>query len=126
LRSLLSDLAGERIVILSTHIVSDAEAAATRIAVINRGRLLTSAPPEVLLQSVAGKVWQWVVPSAHLNAVRQHHLVSSTARRPDGVHVRVVSDSAPGPAAIGASPVLEEAYLYLLANANGTTGGDAP
>jgi ABC-2 type transport system ATP-binding protein len=121
-RNLLSDLAGERIVILSTHIVSDAEAAATEIAVINQGNLLTSAPPEALLQGVAGKVWQWVVPSAELNPVRQRCLVSGTARRPDGVHVRVVADAAPSPAAISASPMLEDAYLYLLAVANGGGG----
>jgi ABC-type multidrug transport system ATPase subunit len=120
-RNLLSDLAGERIVILSTHIVSDAEATATEIAVIYRGRLLQHAAPESLLQAVQGKVWQWVVPSAELTAVRQHHLVSSTVRRADGVHVRVLADAAPGPTAVGVPPVLEDAYLYILDRANGRT-----
>jgi ABC-2 type transport system ATP-binding protein len=120
-RNLLSDLAGERIVILSTHIVSDAEAAATQIAVINRGHLLLCATPEALLQIVSGKVWQWVVPSSQLDVVRQEYLVSSTARRADGVHVRVVSDTAPAPTAVSASPVLEDAYLSLLSVANGRT-----
>ena len=41
-RNLLSDLGGERLVILSTHIVSDVEAVATRIAILDRGRLLAS------------------------------------------------------------------------------------
>ena len=122
-RNLLSDLAGERIVILSTHIVSDAEAAATEIAVINQGHLLTFAAPEALLQSVGGKVWQWTIPSSQLNAVRQQHLVSSIARRADGVHVRVVADAAPSQTAIRTAPMLEDAYLYLLANANGKIGG---
>ena len=67
-RNLLSDLAGERIVILSTHIVSDAEATATEIALINQGCLLQQAAPEQLLQAVEGKVWQWVVPSEELTA----------------------------------------------------------
>jgi ABC-type multidrug transport system ATPase subunit len=57
-RNLPSDLAGERIVILSTHIVFDAEAAATQTAVINQGHLLAFAAPETLLQTVEGKVWQ--------------------------------------------------------------------
>jgi len=125
-RNLLSDLAGERIVILSTHIVSDAEATATEIAVINQGHLLTFAAPEALLQAVEGKVWQWTIPSAELVAARQQHLVSSTVRRADGVHVRVVADAAPSRTATNASPTLEDAYLYLLANANGKIGVSGP
>jgi ABC-type multidrug transport system ATPase subunit len=70
-RNLLSDLAGERIVILSTHIVSDAEATATEIAIINQGCLLKRAAPEHLLKAVEAKVWQWVIPSAELAAARQ-------------------------------------------------------
>jgi ABC-type multidrug transport system ATPase subunit len=121
-RNLLSDLAGERIVILSTHIVSDAEAVATQIAVINGGRLLASQTPEALLRGVGGKVWQWTVPSTQLVRVRQAHLVSSTARRADGVRVRVVADAAPDPAAVPVAPTLEDAYLYLLSKANGANG----
>jgi ABC-2 type transport system ATP-binding protein len=62
-RNLLSELSGARIVILSTHIVSDVEACATSIALIARGQLVTCAAPEELLQSVEGKVWERVVPS---------------------------------------------------------------
>src|SRR4029077_3400940 len=51
-RNLLSDLSGERIVILSTHIVSDVEAVATDIAVLGGGRLLVHAAPEELLRSI--------------------------------------------------------------------------
>jgi len=125
-RYLLSDLAGERIVILSTHIVSDAEAAATQIAVMDRGRLLASATPEALLRGVEGKVWQWTCPSTDLLRVRQAHLVSSTVRRADGVRVRVVAGAAPDPAATLVAPTLEDAYLHLLSRANGATepGGE--
>src|SRR5574342_1028790 len=56
-RNLLSDLAGERIIILSTHIVSDVEATATEIVMIDKGRRIEHAAPEKLLQAVAGKVW---------------------------------------------------------------------
>jgi ABC-2 type transport system ATP-binding protein len=90
-RNLLSDLSGNRIVILSTHIVSDVEATATGIAIMNRGRLLRQATPESLLGTVEGKVWEWVVPSADLSAVRQNHLVSSMTRRSDGARLRIVS-----------------------------------
>jgi len=130
-RNLLSDLAGERIVILSTHIVSDAEATATEIAIINQGRLLKRAAPEHLLQAVEGKVWHWVIPSAELAAARQQHLISSTARRGDGVHLRVVGDTPPDPDAgtpglRAVPPTLEDAYLYFISSANGSTGATRP
>lgn len=123
-RNLLSDLAGERIVILSTHIVSDAEATATEIAIINRGYLLEHARPERLLQTVEGKVWQWVIPSTELTAVKQEYLISSTARRGDGVHIRVVGKKPPGSDAQAVTPTLEDSYLYIISSANVSMGGE--
>jgi ABC-2 type transport system ATP-binding protein len=114
-RNLLSDLSGERIVILSTHIVSDVEATATDIALIAQGTLVTHASPEELLRQVEGKVWEWVLPSTELNAAKQKYLISNTVRRSDGVHARVLVDAPPS----GAQPVtpnLEDAYLFCLAH----------
>jgi len=113
-RNLLSDLGGERIVILSTHIVSDVEAVATGIAVMDRGRLLSYAEPEELLLSVEGRVWEWVIPSAELAAARERWKISSTVRRADGVHARVVSEIPPAPGAVRVPPSLEDAYLAVL------------
>jgi len=69
-RNLLSELSGERIVILSTHIVSDVEATATDLAILARGTLVAHAAPEALLAAAQGSVWEWNVPSAE-RAVRQ-------------------------------------------------------
>lgn len=123
-RNLLSDLAGERIVILSTHIVSDAEAAATEIAVIDGGHLLEHAAPEHLLSALEGKVWQWVIPSSELTSVNERYLISGNARRSDGVHLRVVSETPPDPTAQAVAPTLEDAYLYFISSANGSTSGE--
>jgi ABC-2 type transport system ATP-binding protein len=112
-RNLLSELSGERIVVLSTHIVSDIEATATEIAIISKGTLVADETPEALLQMVEGKVREWVVPSADVNAVKQRYLISSTTRRSDGVHLRVLGEDAPaGSEAV--APNLEDAYLYCL------------
>jgi ABC-2 type transport system ATP-binding protein len=113
-RNLLSDLGGERIVILSTHIVSDVEAVATSIAVMDRGRLLSYAEPEELLRGVEGRVWEWVIPSAELPAARERWKISSTVRRADGVHARVVSEVPPASGAMRVPPSLEDAYLAVL------------
>jgi ABC-type multidrug transport system ATPase subunit len=114
-RNLLSELSGERIVILSTHIVSDVEAVATSIALIAHGQLVAHGAPEGLLASVDGKVWEVLVPSAQLPALRLAHLVSNTAHRSDGVHARVVSDVEPVGTLKTLEPSLEDAYLAALA-----------
>jgi ABC-type multidrug transport system ATPase subunit len=117
-RNLLADLSGERIVILSTHIVSDVEATATSIAIINKGERIAYAAPETILQAVEGKVWMWVVSSEEFARLKQSHLVSNTARRSDGIHMRVVSARQPNLAAEPVSATLEDAYLYLIRRAN--------
>lgn len=114
-RNLLSELSGERIVILSTHIVSDVEATATAIALISQGTLVAHASPEELLGQVEGRVWEWVLPSVELNAAKQKYLISNTTRRSDGVHARVLASDAPA-GAVPTLPNLEDAYLYCLSN----------
>jgi len=124
-RNLLSELSGERIVILSTHIVSDVEAVATSIAILARGELLAHDAPEDILSGVIGKVWEVVVPSGDLPALRQSHLVSSTAHRSDGVHARVVAKAQPHPNARPVEPTIEDAYLAALAGRRSAANGAA-
>ena len=127
-RNLLSELSGERIVILSTHIVSDVEAVATDIAIIDHGGLIVHSAPESLLQSVNGRVWEVVVPSSGLSELRKSYLVSNTAHRSDGVHARVLAGHTPGAPARSVEPSLEDAYLNALAFHRGQTpspGGTA-
>jgi ABC-type multidrug transport system ATPase subunit len=119
-RQLLAELARDRVVILSTHIVSDVEVTASDIAIINCGQLVIKSPPEELLRMVEGKVWDWVISSAELTEVRQVHLLSSAIHREEGLHVRVVADEKPGQGALKAlTPTLEEAYLYCIASHRG-------
>jgi len=113
-RNLLSDLSGERIVILSTHIVSDVEATATRIALVNKGQLLRESAPEDLLKEIENKVWEWTVTSDELVTLKQKYIVSGTIRRSDGVQVRVISETRPDANAQSISPNLEDAYLYFI------------
>jgi ABC-type multidrug transport system ATPase subunit len=114
-RNLVSELAGQRIVLFSTHIVSDVEATAERIAVLHRGKLMASGTPEALVQPLAGQVWEWLVPAAEVAALRERLLVTSTLRRPDGVQVRAVSDGRPAPGAHPVPATLEDAYLKRVA-----------
>lgn len=118
-RNLLSELSGDRIVILSSHIVSDIEAAATAIAIMNKGRLIAHASPEELLRTVDGKVWEAVIPTSALADLRKTHVVGSTVRTGEGSRVRVIGERSPSDGARQVTPTLEDAYLYLL---NGDQG----
>jgi ABC-2 type transport system ATP-binding protein len=118
-RNLLSDLAGERIVILSTHIVSDVEATATDIVIINKGCQVQRATPGKLLALLDGRVWQWVVPEEELAGLKQTYLVIGTMHRGDGIEVRIVSPGAPGAEAHPVAPNLEDVYLYLVSQDGG-------
>jgi ABC-type multidrug transport system ATPase subunit len=113
-RSLLSDLSGERIIILSTHIVSDVEATATEIVLINQGRKVKQSAPEALLCLLEGKVWTWLATSAELPVLKQRFVVSGTTRRAEGVQVRAVCDACPASGAQPVLPNLEDVYLALV------------
>jgi ABC-type multidrug transport system ATPase subunit len=115
-RNLISDLSSDRIVILSTHIVSDVETAATDIALVAGGELLAHESPEKLLSTVEGRVWECVVPSAELPALKQRYLTGGALRRADGVHLRIVTDEPPS-GAVAVLPSLEEAYLFCTSRA---------
>jgi ABC-2 type transport system ATP-binding protein len=114
-RNLLSDLSGERIVILSTHIVSDVESTATDIAILHKGHLKARARPEELLQQMEGSVWEWMASSEELPALKQQFLVSGTMRRMEGVEVRAVCEGQPCTEARAVTPNLEDVYLSMVA-----------
>lgn len=120
-RNVLSSLGDDRVVILSTHIVSDVEATANEVAILSDGRLRTHTTPECLLENVTDRVWEVVISQDELQSLKSEYLTSTTTRRTDGVHARVVTDDPPRDAT-AASPTLEEAYLDLL---NGTDDGES-
>ena len=114
-RHLITDLAAQRLVILSTHIVSDVEASATALAVMAKGRLLFNGATEPLVAQAEGHVWEWLVPESQVADARAKFTISSSLRRPDGVRLRIVGANPPSDDAQACAPDLEDAYLWLLA-----------
>jgi ABC-2 type transport system ATP-binding protein len=127
-RNLLSDLAADRVVLLSTHIVSDVESVASDIAIMAGGRLRQRGSPADLLRLAEGRVWELTVPAEALGQVRDRYLVSRMIRTASGVRVRVLSAGRPGPDAVPAPPDLEDAYLTIIhaAGAGRSPLGPAP
>ncbi|WP_281889304.1 ABC transporter ATP-binding protein [Paenibacillus sp. YYML68] len=113
-RNLLSTLASDRIVILSTHIVTDIESIAPHIAILSRGELVTYTTPEKLIQSVDHHVWHCVIPANQYQELQEKYTVSSAIHRQDGVHARIVSKSRPASNAVPLPPSLEDAYLFSV------------
>ena len=116
-RNVLSDLGEGRLVILSTHIVSDVESIATEIAIMREASLVALATPEALMQSATGSVWEVVLPSDQFDHVRRTMHVSGAVRKSDGVHARIVSPYRPVAEAVPAEPTLEDAFLFTMSGA---------
>jgi len=114
LRNLLAELANDRIVLLSTHIVQDVEHLAADLAILSEGRLVSRISPEALLKSAAGFVWEWDVPPANIEALRQGHILTSLVRSRDSVRVRAISPQCPAEQALLVQPTLEDAYLHCV------------
>ncbi|WP_238011211.1 ABC transporter ATP-binding protein [Dactylosporangium sp. AC04546] len=109
-RNLLSDLAADRVVLLSTHIVADVESVASRIAVVKDGSLRFAGTPDELLRTVDGHVWEAVVPPATEIRFRTTRRV----RVPGGIRVRMLATAPPLPGAVAVAPDLEDAYLAAV------------
>jgi len=124
-RTLLGELAVDRHVILSTHIVSDVEAVADDIAVLGQGRLRYRGTPEGLLRDARGKVWELLASADELPALRQRFLVSRAVRTPDGTRVRVLATDQPAPDASLVDPDLEDGYLWMIGTPS-RPGGATP
>jgi len=116
-RHLLSDLGQGKLVLLSTHIVSDVESLAGTIAVMQHGRLVTCAAPETLLQAARGSVWEARVSSVDYEAAKGRLKVTRAVRQADGVHARIVAREQPFPAATAVEPDLEDAFVHLMQSA---------
>lgn len=110
-RNLLSELSDNRIVVLSTHIVSDVEAIATSIAFMKNGMLLEYTTPQKILELLEGKVFHVLTDTKSSNKLKKNHIVSNTINKKDGVLVRVVGEK-PCEDAVVVEPTLEDVYLY--------------
>lgn len=111
-RNLIADLARDKIVILSTHIVSDVEYIADQILVMKQGELLMSGTVENLTSTIENWVWNYRVSSSDAEEVIANFCVSNLRHDGDLVELRVVSHDKPVAHAEMVSPTLEDFYLY--------------
>ena len=114
-RNLIAGFAQDKIVILSTHIVSDVEFIASRILVMRAGQFVMDGTPEEVVAQAAGKVWECHVPAHQAEAMSASLAVANVRYATDGhAVVRVVADNAPTPDAKPVEPNLEDLYLHVF------------
>ncbi len=112
LRNLLSEYAGNKIVVLSTHIVSDVEAIADQVFIMNAGRFIAYGTVQELARQVKGKVWELTVPREQARLWQEDFTVANYRHEGEDVVLRIISDEEPSPDANLCEPILDDAYLY--------------
>lgn len=114
-RNLLSEFAQDRIVLISTHIVSDVEYIAAENAVMKDGKIIAVDTTEGLVQQIEGKVWQGSAPAEELPRWEHRLQVVNLRNEPDGtVTLRYLAETPQLPGSIPARPKLEDLYLWLF------------
>lgn len=113
-RKLIADLGKDRIVILSTHIVSDVEAIADKIYIMKKGQILSSGSVEYLESQIAGKVWKYIGEEREMDEIENRYLVCNMHHHDGKTEYRIVSDTQPFPSAIKEKGTLEDLYLYYF------------
>ncbi|MGN1165178.1 MAG: ABC transporter ATP-binding protein [Lachnospiraceae bacterium] len=119
-RNLISELSKERIVILSTHIVSDVEYIANEIWLMKNGRLMQQGSLDVILDSMPEKVWSLVTSQTEAAKFMKQYKVSNMKTDRDGVELRIISAQQPSAYAEVVQPNLEDVFLYYF----GVKGGE--
>ena len=113
-RGILSGLSQQRLVLLSTHIVSDLEAVANEIILLKNGVVLKRETPLELLRTLEGAVWTVTVPAGEEAVLTGEYLCSNVMHRDGKSVLRLLSDRKPHPDAAPVTPNMEDMYLKYL------------
>ena len=111
-RNIISSLSKGRIIILSTHIVSDVEFIADEILLMKQGRIIEQGTVEEVTQNADGKVWEYLAGPDESLRLNETFSVSNLKNEGEQVRLRIVSDTCPCDGAVPVRPGLEDVYLY--------------
>ena len=111
-RNIISDFAKEKIVILSTHIVSDVSYIADTILMMKQGRFLLQEPMSTVTDGIRGKVWEVLVNDRDVAEYSRHFCVVNLHHENNKVRLRIVDETAPAVDAYTVEPSLEDLFLY--------------
>lgn len=110
-RNLLSELGNEKLVIMSTHIVSDVESVASELAIMRNGKLIGFDTPDNMIEQARGKVWSLQLPIADAEHLRQNWQVLHAQRQHSLMTLRIAHPTQPHSDAVMVLPNLEDALM---------------
>lgn len=110
--NIISDMGKDKIVLLSTHIVSDIEAIANNLVVVKKGNVLKTGNVDEIIQIVKGRVWETVVSHEVYQKLRVERAVIHLKQMGKEVQVRFVGEQYPGAENREAEPTLEDYYIF--------------
>lgn len=113
-RNLIARLGEDRIVLLSTHIVSDIEDIATMILVMKNGQIIHRGSLDEIMREIDGKVYECRLDAEAADAFIKDHPVINVKQTEDGYELRIISDKYPGGSAVPVPATLEDLYLYYF------------
>jgi len=113
-RNIISVFSKDRLVLLSTHIVSDVDSIAKQIMMIGNGKIENNTTAEEYMKSMEGRVWIFELPIDKLVEFQKKAVISNAVPRGDRIEVRVIDEKKPSDDAVPASPNMEDAYLYVF------------
>ncbi len=113
-RNLISACARDRIVLLSTHIVSDVEYIAGEILIMKEGRLIHRGAPDAITHEIDGKVWECRVDPARAEELCSRYNVGNLKNVGNKTILRIIKDEKPMEEAVPAEASLEDLYLYYF------------
>lgn len=113
-RNLISDMSKDKIIIFSTHIVSDIEYISKEVLLLKDGELIEKDSIDNILRNMENKVWSAIVEENMLNELNKNFKVGNIMRKEKGIEVRIISDEKPLPKAKVEVPRLEDLYMYYF------------
>ena len=113
-RNLISELSEDRIVLLSTHIVSDIEYIANEIMLMKDGQLVISGTSEDIIDSMPESVWISRVAKSSIDVCLKRFKVSNVKTVPGGAELRIISRNQPTENAVPVDATLEDVFLYYF------------
>lgn len=113
-RNLISELSEERLILLSTHIVSDIEYIANEILLMENGAIVNKGTLDEIINTMPEKVWNCLVPQQAVSSITQRYKVSNIKSDNHGVDLRIISKEKPCETAVCVSPSLEDVFLYYF------------
>lgn len=114
--NLLSELAMDKIILLSTHIAGDIEAVCSHVAVLCAGKVIFEGQIDNLLKLGDGKIFSVTLMPKELDQFKQNHRIISVHQNKTDLSCRFLSDEPPQKEWVSCKPTVEDSYMYLLSN----------